>query len=85
MPHAKQIDQAVISPDGTQVAYIIDGELSLVPTSGGTVRSIAVEGKLALRDISWSHDSRQITFIADLAGDVPAAQVFTAALDGSLP
>ena len=49
------------------------------------MRSIAVEGKLALRDVSWSRDSRQIAFIADLEGDTPAAQIFTATLDGSAP
>ncbi len=85
MPHAKKIDQAVISPDGTQVAYIVDSELAVIPASGGTVRSITVDGKLALRDVSWSRDSKQIAFIADLPGDVPAAQVFTASFDGSLP
>ncbi|MFI5387801.1 MAG: S9 family peptidase, partial [Fimbriimonadales bacterium] len=52
---------------------------------GGPARPIAVEGKLALREVSWSRDSRQIAFLADLAGDVPAAQVFTATLDGSAP
>src|SRR5206468_4324714 len=44
-----------------------------------------VEGKLALHDVSWSRDSKQIAFIADLAGDIPDAQIFTAALDGSAP
>ena len=85
MPHAKQFEQAAISPDGTQVAYIRGGELSVVPISGGAARSIAVEGKLELRDVAWSRDSKQIAFIADLTGDVPAAQVFTAALDSSAP
>ncbi len=85
MPHVKDIDEAVISPDGTQVAYIIGGELAVVSASGGSARPIAVEGKLALREVSWSPDSRQIAFLADLPGDVPAAQVFTAALDGSAP
>ena len=85
MPHAKQIDEAAISPDGSQVAYIIGGELAVIPANGGTPRSIAVDGKLAIRDVSWSRDSRQIAFIADLPGDVPAAQVFTAALDGGAP
>src|SRR5271169_1625822 len=83
MPHAERIDQAAISPDGTQVAYIIAGELAVIPASGGTAHPIAVEGKLALRDVSWSQDSKQIAFIADLPGDVPAAQVLTSALDGS--
>ena len=85
MPHTKLIDQAAISPDGTEVAYIIGGELSVIPANGGTARAIAVEGKLELRDVCWSRDSKQIAFIADLAGDVPAAQVFTAGLDGSNP
>ncbi len=84
MPHAKSIDQAAISPDGTQVAYIIGGKLE-VAASGATAHPVEVEGKLELRDVSWSRDSRQITFLADLAGDVPAAQVFTAATDGSAP
>src|SRR6266567_5319673 len=64
MPQVKQIDQATISPDGQQVAYIIGGELTVIPATGGGPRPIAVEGKLALRDVSWSRDSRRITFIA---------------------
>ena len=85
MPTTKQIDQAAISPDGTQVAYIIGGELAVIPAVGGTARPVAVEGKLSLRDVCWSRDSKQIAFIADLAGDAPAAQIFTALLDGSAP
>jgi len=85
MPVAKTIDQAAISPDGTQVAYIVEGQLAIVPATGGTARPIAVEGKLALRDVAWAADSKQIAFIADLAGDVPSAQVWTSAADGSAP
>ena len=85
MPVAKAFDQAAISPDGTQVAYIVEGQLAIVPATGGTARPIAVEGKLALRDVAWAADSKQIAFIADLAGDVPSAQVWTSAADGSAP
>ena len=67
-----------------QVAYIIGGELTVIPANGGAARPLPV-GKLAPRDISWSRDSKQIAFLADLDGDIPAAQVFTAALDGSAP
>jgi dipeptidyl aminopeptidase/acylaminoacyl peptidase len=81
MPVTKTIDQVVISPDGDQVAYIVGGKLLVVPANGGAERSIAVEGELSLRDVCWSGDSKQIAFIADLAGDVPAAQIFTASLD----
>jgi dipeptidyl aminopeptidase/acylaminoacyl peptidase len=82
MPHAKRIEQASISPDGTQVAYIVAGELTVIPSNGGTPEPIEVEGKLALRDVSWSANSKQIAFIADLPGDTPSAQIWTAAIDG---
>jgi len=85
MPHAKSISQVAISPDGTQIAYLVGGELSLIPANGGTARTISVEGKLPARDVAWSPDSKQIVFLADLPGDVPAAQLWTAALDGSAP
>src|SRR3954447_21213811 len=85
MPHTKTIDQVAISPDGSQVAYIVGGELSVIAAGGGTPQTISVEGKLAARDVAWSPDSRQIVFLADLSGAVPAAQLWTAALDGSAP
>jgi dipeptidyl aminopeptidase/acylaminoacyl peptidase len=85
MPQAKSIAQVAISPDGSQIAYIVAGEISIIPASGGAVRTITVEGKLSARDVAWSPDSKQIVFLADLSGDVPAAQLWTAALDGSAP
>ncbi len=85
MPHVRRIDQVALSPDGTQVAYIAKGDLSVIPVRGGSTHAIAVEGKLALRDVAWSPDSKRIAFIADLPGDVPAAQVWIGAVDGSAP
>jgi dipeptidyl aminopeptidase/acylaminoacyl peptidase len=85
MPRAKNIQQAAISPDGHQVAYILGGELLMVPAGGGTSRTIAIEGKLPVRDVSWSADSKQLVFLADLPGDVPAAQLWTASVDGDAP
>jgi len=87
MPHAKKIDQVALSPDGTQVAYIVDGELTVAPVRGGSgsLQAISVEGKLPLRDVTWSADSKQLAFLADLPGDIPIAQVFTAAIDGRAP
>src|SRR5205085_8686864 len=52
MPHAKQIDQVAISPDGVHVAYIANDELSVISLSGGPARPIGVEGKLPLREVS---------------------------------
>ncbi len=81
MPHAKRIGEVSLSPDGRQVAYIVDGELSLISAAGGDSRAIALESKLPLREVSWSADSKRIAFIADLPGEVPAAQVWMAVAD----
>jgi dipeptidyl aminopeptidase/acylaminoacyl peptidase len=85
MPHAKKIDEVAISPDGRGVAYVVEGSLAMVPADGGSSQTIAVEGNLALRGVAWSADSKRVAFIADLPGDVPAAQLWTAAADGSSP
>jgi dipeptidyl aminopeptidase/acylaminoacyl peptidase len=85
MPHARKIDQVAISPDGTQVACIVDGELTVRALSGGAAHAISVDGKLPLREVSWSADGKQLAFLADLPGDVPSAQLWTAAADGSAP
>ena len=85
MPRARRITQATISPDGTQVAYIVEDQLTVTPVEGGSEESIEIEGKLPLRDVAWSADSKQIVFLADLPGDVPSAQVWTASLDGAAP
>ena len=85
MPHAKRISEAAISPDGDRVAYIVDGEITIVAADGDSDRAVAVPNKLKVRSTAWSADGRQIVFLADLPGDTPASQVWTAALDGSAP
>ncbi len=82
MPHAKMIEEAVISPDGSRVAYVIGGKLNLLSLADNATQSIAVDGKLELRDPAWSPDSKQLAFLADLPGDAPSAQLWTASVDG---
>ncbi|MGB7132945.1 MAG: hypothetical protein WBD59_19190, partial [Candidatus Sulfotelmatobacter sp.] len=78
MPHAKRISEAAISPDGTQVAYIVDGELTVTPASGdGGEHTVSVAGNPKLRDAAWSPDSKTLVFIADLPGESPSAQLWT--------
>src|SRR6266436_9427971 len=63
LPAIKKIDQVAISPDGTKVAYIVEGELSVAGVSGGVARRI--EHKLAAREVTWSADSREIAWLGD--------------------
>src|ERR1700689_1887271 len=83
MPQAKRIGEVALSHDGSRIAYLAGEKLAVIPASGGAPRAGSVPGDLALRDVPWSTDSRRIAFIADLPGDVPAAQVWVAAADGS--
>jgi dipeptidyl aminopeptidase/acylaminoacyl peptidase len=83
MPRARRIDEVAIAPDGARVAYVVDGELSVAPAAGGSAIAIAVEGKLPLREITWSANSKQLAFVADLPGDVPSAELWTVASDGN--
>lgn len=85
MPSAKSISQASISPDGAHVAYIVEGKLTVVTLESGSAQTISVEGDLALRNVSWSADSKQLAFLADLKGSAPSAKVWTATLGGSVP
>jgi len=73
MPSAKSISQAAISPDGAHVAYIVEGKLTVVMLESGSAQTISIEGDLALRNVSWSADSKQLAFLADLKGSVPSA------------
>ena len=86
MPHARRISQAAISPDGIQVAYIVDGQLTLTSIENDeSERTVSVAGNLKLRDVAWSADGKKIVFIADVPGELPAAQVWTAALASGAP
>ena len=84
LPSVKKIDQVAISPDGMQVAYSVDGQLfvATVVNAGATAHSIAADQKLEARDVTWSADSRRIAWLADLPGEAPASQLWTASADG---
>jgi dipeptidyl aminopeptidase/acylaminoacyl peptidase len=83
MPQAKVIQQVAISPDGTHAAYIVHGQLSVADLGSNTTHTIEVEDKLELRDATWSPDSKLLAFLADIPGEPPSAQLWTAAVDGS--
>ena len=79
MPKAKHFDQAEISPDGKQVAWIADGgmHIELVePLHGATGVDVPMPDGLEPRELTWAHDSKRIAFIADEKSEVPASQVW---------
>jgi dipeptidyl aminopeptidase/acylaminoacyl peptidase len=82
IPHIKKIDQVAISPDGAQVAYIVEGQLSVVAIGEGIPHRIAPDQKIPARDLTWSGDSRHVAWLSDLTGDIPASQLWAASTDG---
>jgi dipeptidyl aminopeptidase/acylaminoacyl peptidase len=83
MPRAKGFSDVALSPDGTRVAYVMGGKLMVAIVSGGVAQAISVKGDLGLRDVAWSADSKRLAFVADVPGNAPSAQIWTAAADGS--
>jgi dipeptidyl aminopeptidase/acylaminoacyl peptidase len=82
LPSAQKIDQVAISPDGTQVAYVVGGELTITAIPTGATHRIAPDQKTT-RDITWSADSRRLAWLSDLPGEKPEAQLWTAAVNGT--
>lgn len=53
-----------LSPDGRQVAYELDGQIFVVPSTGGTPRAVTSAGSSA-SDPLWSADGRSLYFLSD--------------------
>src|SRR6516162_8135546 len=83
MPRAERISEVALSPDGTRVAYVANGKLTVATVNGGPFEEISVKDHLPVRDIAWSADSKRLAFLADLPASAPSAQVWTTAPDGS--
>jgi len=82
LPAIQKIDQVAISPDGIDIAYIVDGELFVSSVAEGTPQRVAPDQKTT-RDLTWSPDGHHIAWITDSPGDKPTAQLWTAEADGS--
>ena len=77
IPKVRKIGQVAISPNGQQVASIVDGQLTVSAPNGGDSRSIPLANKLQAREMAWSRDSQKIAIVADIEGEVPQAEVWT--------
>lgn len=76
IPKIKNINQVAISPDGKQVAAIVDGQVSVSLVSGGESHAVALANKIQAAELTWSRDSKRLAIIAGPEGDVPQAEVW---------
>ena len=83
LPKTKAIDQVAISPDGSRVAYIVDGAITVASLADGASTSVGKGQSLPVREFAWSADSKSIAWLADLPGDTPASELWAASSDGN--
>src|SRR6266581_5251775 len=81
IPKTKNIQQVAISPDGKQIASIVDGQLSVSSANGGDSHDVSLGKKIQARELAWSSNSKQLAVIADMEGEVPQAEIWL--YDGS--
>jgi dipeptidyl aminopeptidase/acylaminoacyl peptidase len=60
----KSPDDPRLARDGRQIAYVVDGQIHVVPTSGGTPRVVTAAGSQASAPY-WSRDGRTLYFLSD--------------------
>jgi dipeptidyl aminopeptidase/acylaminoacyl peptidase len=77
MPVAKAPEQVAISPDGEKLAWTDGATVFISPFApGAAIKSFIAPNNLPVRDLQWSPDSARIAFIADLAQEKPAAELY---------
>ncbi len=60
-------DGPYLSRDGLQVAYVVDKQIYVVPTTGGPSRAVTAAGSTASTPY-WSRDGRALYFLSDRSG-----------------
>ena len=60
-------DGPYLSRDGRQVAYVVDKQIYVVPTTGGPSRVLTAAGSTASTPY-WSKDGRALYFLSDRSG-----------------
>jgi TolB protein len=74
------------SPDGTQVAFELDGEITIGSIESGILTPLSRRSEVTSeeQDPTWSPDGQQIAFSA-IASEVGCRAIFVAALRGGIP
>ena len=58
--HLAAAGDAVVSPDGTRVAYIADQHVMIMPTRGGKAVDVAVPPNFTLEGLLWSQGGKRL-------------------------
>jgi dipeptidyl aminopeptidase/acylaminoacyl peptidase len=85
MPKFAKVEQVVISPDGSTIAWTDKQALHVQSVNGTPEQKIIHPDHLPLRNPAWSHDGRQLAYIADAQGSVPAAQLWVSDMPNGTP
>ena len=86
MPRVANVGQVAISGDGSTLAWIQKGSIHLRSVRGDDrEQTIAPPDELSLRDIAWSHDGKQLAYVAEEKGSTPAAELWVAQVPAGTP
>lgn len=66
--YANSVQEAMLSPDGKQVAFIVHGEVFVQPVSGGEAVRIT-DTPQREEDVVWSPDGKEVAFTSDRSGE----------------
>lgn len=70
-----------ISPDGNQIAFSYQGDIWVIPTSGGVARRLTIHQGYESNPV-WSNDGKTIAFNGSRAGN---NDIFTVSVTGGTP
>jgi len=70
-----------VSPDGQKIVFSYQGDLFIVPASGGEARHLTVHNAYDFMPV-WSPDSKQIVFASDRFGNF---DLFSVSAEGGVP
>jgi tricorn protease len=76
--YANSVQEATLSPDGKQVAFIVHGEVYVQPASGGEPVRIT-DTTQREEDVTWSPDGKEVAFTSDRSGE---PDIYVAAVPG---
>src|SRR5258708_7889001 len=86
MPKFARVEQVVISPDGSTVAWTDKQAIHIQAVSGpAQEQKITHPDHLSLRNPAWSNDGKHLAYIADVEGSAPSAQLWIAEMPNGTP